>query len=565
MSANGFLSNSKKSKRNNLDSISVAIGCVLYLVLILFWSAKNGALGIPRNDDAFYIRTAFHFAETGKFVPVSSYPTLFGQVLFSYPIIQIFGESISALQIFVSALGVFALFVLYLLLRNAISKIHSVICVLILGLSPIFANISISYMTDIPAFSFQIFSLFFIAKLQFARKHNSLYFSAAALTAFVAFSIRQSGVTAVVTVFVMGLIATRSPARLRKSIFLVNAVVLGGTAFVFYYWRSLSPLYKSYPISWDQFANPVRFVATSLATIGMTYGLYLLPVLFLVSPRKFYLRYKGSYFISELLVVLSVVITFVILRPKPIGNYFSRFVPYAATVNANTSDVLSGREWQLLQVIGLVTTLIFLVVILRWSRQSFKNRSINFSGTSIIGISFVITIGFMAFAFEGGGFDRYGLILIPLLPAMLIKCSSDLSILRNRFSFSALAALLLIAVFGVKSFDSSTVFDGAKWKIANQEVKSGTNPLHIDGGYEWFAYHQTNFDTTQIDKFVLWGKFSSDPEKLTPEEMKLVKDVCIVARVNKPEERDEEIRKLEETGLFGWKVQLALQKLWECG
>lgn len=287
--------------------------------------------------------------------------------------------------------------------------------------------------------------------------------------------------------------------------------------------------------------------------------------MFLVSPRKFYLNSRGSYFISEFLLALSVVGTFVKLRPKPIGNYFSRFVPYAATVNANTSDVLSGREWQLLQAIGLVATLTFLVVVLRWCIQSFKNRTTSISGNSIIGISFIITIGFMAFAFEGGGFDRYGLVLIPLLPAMLIKCSSDLGILRNRFNFAAMGALLLIAVFGVRSFDSSTVFDGAKWKIANQEVKSGTKPPYIDGGYEWFAYHQTNFDTTEIDKFVLWGKFSSDPEKLTPEEMKLVKDVCIVSRINKPEERDEEIRKLKATGLFGWKVELALQKLWECG
>lgn len=556
---------------NEPDSVSarerrvVFIAGLVYGLIVCFWANQNGAIGIPRNDDAFYIRTAFHFAESGHFVPVSSYPTLFGQVLMSYPIIRIFGESIAALQNLVLTVGVVALFALYLFFRNYFAKAHAAIFVLILGLSPIFANISISYMTDIPAFSFQIFSLFFIAKLQFARKHNSLYFSAAALTAFVAFSIRQSGVTAVVTVFVMGFIATRGPTRLRNSIFLVNAVVLAAAAFAFYYWRSLSPLYRSFPVDWEQFANPISFVATSLATIGMTYGLYLLPALFLVSPKKFYLRYKGSYFISDLLVVLSLAITFVILRPKPIGNYFSRFVPYAATVNANTSDVLSGREWQLLQVIGLVTTLTFLVVILRWSRQSFKNRTINFSGTSIIGISFVIAIGFMAFAFEGGGFDRYGLMLIPLLPAMLIKCSFDLSILRNRFSYSAAAALLLIAFFGMKSFDSSTVFDGAKWKIANQEVKSGTNPLHIDGGYEWFAYHQTNFDTTQIDKFVLWGKFSSDPEKLTPEEMKLVKNVCIVTRINKPEERDEEIRKLEESGLFGWKVQLALQKLWECG
>jgi 4-amino-4-deoxy-L-arabinose transferase-like glycosyltransferase len=539
--------------------------CLMYGALIWFWANTNGAIGIPRNDDAFYIRTAFHFAESGNFVPVSSYPTLFGQVFMSYPIIRLFGENIAALQIMVLMVGVIALFVLYMFFRNYFSKVHSAVFVLALGLSPIFANISISYMTDVPAFSFQIFSLFFISKSHSAQKHNSLYFSAAGLMAFVAFSIRQSGITVVVTVIVVGYLATRQSDRLKLNVVFFNAMVLCFTAFAFYYWRSLSPLYRSYPVNWEQFTNPVSFLATSLATIGMTYGLYLLPVMFLVSPRKFYLSYKSSYFISEILLALSVVATFVILRPKPIGNYFSRFVPYAATVNANTSDVLSGKEWQLLQVIGLVATLTFLIVVLRWCIQSFKNRTISISGNSIIGMSFFITIGFMAFAFEGGGFDRYGLVLIPLLPAMLIKCSSDLGILRKGFNFAAMGALLLIAVFGVRSFDSSTVFDGAKWEIANQEVKSGTNPLHIDGGYEWFAYHQTNFDTTEIDKFVLWGKFSSDPEKLTPEEMKLVKDVCIVSRINKPEERDKEIRKLEATGLFGWKVQLALQELWECG
>jgi hypothetical protein len=47
--------------------------------------------------------------------------------------------------------------------------------------------------------------------------------------------------------------------------------------------------------------------------------------------------------------------------------------------------------------------------------------------------------------------------------------------------------------------------------------------------------------------------------------MILLKNVCIVSRINRPKEKDEEIRVLEETGLFGWKVRLALQKLWKCG
>ena len=109
---------------NEPDSVSarerrvVFIAGLVYGLIVCFWANRNGALGIPRNDDAFYIRTAFHFAESGHFVPVSSYPTLFGQVLMSYPIIRIFGESIAALQILVLTVGVIALVALYLFFRN---------------------------------------------------------------------------------------------------------------------------------------------------------------------------------------------------------------------------------------------------------------------------------------------------------------------------------------------------------------------------------------------------------------------------------------------------------------
>jgi len=40
----------------------VFASCLMYGALMWFWANTNGAIGIPRNDDAYYIRTAFHFA-----------------------------------------------------------------------------------------------------------------------------------------------------------------------------------------------------------------------------------------------------------------------------------------------------------------------------------------------------------------------------------------------------------------------------------------------------------------------------------------------------------------------
>jgi 4-amino-4-deoxy-L-arabinose transferase-like glycosyltransferase len=544
-------------------SVVLIVGFV-YGALVCFWTSRNGALGIPRNDDAFYIRTAFHFAETGHFVPVSSYPTLFGQVLISYPVIRIFGESISALQILALVIGVLGLCSLYELFRDSLSQIHSATCVLILGLSPIFANISMSFMTDIPAFSFQVFSLLLISKFYSSHKHNILYYCAASIMAFIAFSIRQTGITAVVTVIVIGVLENRRIGRLKLNVLVFSQVALLGSVVVFYFWRSRSPLYSSYPIDWKQFTNPFTFFADSVSTMGMTYGLYLMPIILLINPRKFLLKRTRSTVVGESALVFLLMFTFFILRPKPIGNYFSRFVAYGATVNAETYDVLSGREWQLLQIIGLVTTLVFCVVLARWSMQAVKDRTIGASSDPVIIVAMLTSIGFMALAFRGGGFDRYGLMLIPLLPAALIRFASELGILRNRIKLGVIAGLLLIGAFGLRSFDSSTVFDGAKWAIAKQEVDFGTSPLNIDGGYEWFAYHQTNFATTEIDKFYLWFKYNESPEKMTPNETELLKGICFVTRINNPTLKDQKIRELDKTGLFGWKVHLELQKKWEC-
>ena len=382
--------------------------------------------------------------------------------------------------------------------------------------------------------------------------------------AFIAFSIRQSGVTAVVTVIVIGVLENRRIGRLKLNVLIVGLVALLGSVVVFYYWRSRSPLYSSYPIDWKQFANPFTFFADSVSTMGMTYGLYLMPIIFLINPRKFLMKRSRSTVVGESALVFILLFTFFVLRPKPIGNYFSRFVAYVATVNAETSDVLSGREWQLLQIIGLVTTLVFFIVMVRRSMQAVKDRTSTVSSDPVIIVALLTSVGFMALAFQGGGFDRYGLMLIPLLPAALIRFASEIGVLRNRINIGVIAGLLLISAFGLRSFDSSTVFDGAKWAIAKQEVDSGTNPLNIDGGYEWFAYHQTNFATTEIDKFYLWFKYNSSPDKMTTKEAELLKGVCFVSRISNPTLKDQKIRELDKSGLFGWKVHLELQKKWEC-
>jgi 4-amino-4-deoxy-L-arabinose transferase-like glycosyltransferase len=176
-----FISSKKKAKLSEQNKVStkeitkVLSVALIYLIGLILWANSNGALGIPRNDDAFYLRTAFHFAKSGNFVPISAYPTLIGQTIISAPVIKIFGENIAALQTFCAFLGVTGLVFIYLLFRDFLVWYHSTICVAVLALGPIFSNLSISYMTDIPAFAFQAAGIFLLSRSFLPRQQPLRY------------------------------------------------------------------------------------------------------------------------------------------------------------------------------------------------------------------------------------------------------------------------------------------------------------------------------------------------------------------------------------------------------
>ena len=49
-----------------------------------------------------------------------------------------------------------------------------------------------------------------------------------------------------------------------------------------------------------------------------------------------------------------------------------------------------------------------------------------------------------------------------------------------------------MAVLGFVLTDAAATLDGAKWQLARRVERSGYAPATIDGGYEWFGYHQAD-------------------------------------------------------------------------
>ena len=52
------------------------------------------------------------------------------------------------------------------------------------------------------------------------------------------------------------------------------------------------------------------------------------------------------------------------------------------------------------------------------------------------------------------------------------------------------SSLLAFAVLGVGLVDASATFDGAKWELGRRIADMGYPAGSIDGGFEWFGFHQ---------------------------------------------------------------------------
>ena len=113
---------------------SAALTSTLYVLL----AAWHGALGVARNDDWVYYRSAFRLAQDGSF---SADPwadvMLVGHVVLAQPIVAVFGSSPAALQVMVSVLGAVGLTATYLMVRSFLPTGHAAFAIGCLAQGPV--------------------------------------------------------------------------------------------------------------------------------------------------------------------------------------------------------------------------------------------------------------------------------------------------------------------------------------------------------------------------------------------------------------------------------------------
>lgn len=474
--------------RKEFLAATVVSGAVVILWFLITWA--SGAVGIARNDDWSYLENAFRFGETGVFA-VGGWVQmmLIGQLVLSYPVVAILGDSIAALQVLVAILGVLALVCAYALTRRFLARSWAVIAVGTLAISVPFGLLSVSYMTDVPAMSLQLLSLALAARAFAGAAVRWPWLIGSSASGLLAFSVREYAITALVAVWIVALVRVRE-TKLRSFIFWT--VVLGLVVLGLLLWRAGQVTVTDSPLGFS--IDGLRY----LTWWPLTLSWLLLPALAALNPLAVV---KTAWSTSRLLSIGAVALVLISLghtRLGLLGNYLSLTGGYAEVIRGRSPVVLPSYlalPLTVLSVIGafVLALLIVIALVNAWRsglRQLLQLRSPLLLVTTFVAVSLIL-LAIVPVIARVASFDRYFLAIIPLGAALILWWAH-----KNQFTWQRKPLRLPILVIAISALASvilvaaTSAWDGARWSLARSAAADlGVSLGNVDGGFDYYNFH----------------------------------------------------------------------------
>jgi hypothetical protein len=485
------------SKEVFVAGVSALLLSAFYVVM----AAWHGALGVSRSDDWVYFREAFRLARQGTFTGDPWAGTmLVGHLVLAQPVIAIFGSSLAALQLMVSALGALALTATYLVVRSFLSRGRAAFSIGCLALGPVYGTLSVSYMTDVPALSLE--ALVLLAGLYALRssRFSFSWFAASLVLGVAAFSIREYALAAPAAVSLVAVRRLRGQDRAMLSRVAVAVSVCFVLVAGMYLWRQSLP-------GVSHVARPTQPLLISVAYVcsaAFTISLFAFPMLPLISVRAAaqVLHDSGR---RALVATGFIVLVWAALaggNAVLVGNFLTPYGSYSETLPGRPPVVVPTVLWRVLTVISLFSLLSFFVVALAGRRRpdplhdpgtARPHPSGDPAGLQLAWVFCLMMFGglmVVKIATPGVISDRYLIPIVPFLIAVALHRAAKNGLLVRPVRPVAIASIAMMAVLGTTVVDAVATFDGAKWQLATSVQQRGFAPASIDGGYEWFGFHQ---------------------------------------------------------------------------
>ncbi len=493
-------------------SLIVVVGVVIPLVV----ARHYGATGIPRDDDWSYLRALFHWVDTGQ-LDFNHWVSmiLLGQLVLAAPVVLAFGNDITAVQVVTVVIGFIGLLaVLWLgILMTGRLWVGAFIAVVVAS-GPMWGALSVSYMTDVPAFALSMIACAFGARALLPKRVSIGYLIAALVAAFVGFTIRQYAAVPMLALVIVGGWSLLPAGRDRRfwTFAWVTVGVVAGSVAVLLFWRTIPNIKPFTPGAPDSHSIRATFYKGSgnLRLIG----LLLSPAVVLAGPLHIVRRAWTAASATTLaigFVTLAVLGYTAVEAPRIafVGNFvLPNGVLGNAVIGGNRPDILPTGAWPLLVAIGTASAFVLVLatvptIVALGRRLGRRDVAMPEPMVALLGL---VVVGYLAaytLACLSGlpMADRYVLPILPLAAFLLLRsaraagtvlpvtdAAAPARYARVRLVGAGLALALVMAVGVVFTLDSAS-FDGTRWKVAEAATRSGYSPRQVRGGFEWTNFH----------------------------------------------------------------------------
>jgi hypothetical protein len=511
--AAGTLENSGQPESSGAEDASIArpdrswLGAFSLIVLVgaiapVVIARHFGAFGIPRGDDVAYILSAFRFADAGK-IDGNHWPSmnLVGQLVMSAPAVWLFGHRVAALQLEVVALSAAGLFAVFDLAKQLLSPRRALFVALLVAVGPLWASLTVSYYTDVPAFAFAMVSLALGARAVRRDGISMAMFFASLGAGFIAFTVREYALVVPLAVGLTALWAGRGwDARRHHQI--VSALAgLVTLAAVVVAWRRTLPGFENFTLEAPTL-DSVDVTARRAVESALLLGLLVSPAVMLAGPLRVI---RAAWARARWVTLVVGLYSFVLLGrdyllPGQTPGFLSldSVILNQWTLGVRSRPVLVPESLlKSLALLGLLSLIVLVCgAIPPASNAGARARAGHVRPPTSPALAMVAlaTAGFvgasvLASALHTPFFTRYLLALIPLL-VMLVLSSSTARISGTRWTrVAAVTAFVVVSAFGAVYGATSASFDGTKWDVARAAAAHANDPRLVDGGFEWNNWH----------------------------------------------------------------------------
>ncbi len=483
--------------------LTLAALCGIWLLLVLLADPRGE---FPLNDDWSYARAVMQLVDHGhlELTGFTSMPLLaqvFWGALFCLP----FGFSFLALRISTITLGLVGIVAAYQLLEQFTDDhMLAVLGTLLLAVNPLYFQLSLTFMTDVPFFAFSMLSILFLARALQTEQRWPLVVGF--LLALVALLIRQLAIIIPIAFLIAyvikhgpnrrALLGAAIPAAALVGLLLAFPALLGHTI-------GLPALYnRAYePIQEAALQGAFRIVPIFLDRLFVEWiylGLFTLPFGILVAGQPAH-RYLALLQAATFLAIAGLLLWQ--HRSMPLtGNVL--FDGGLGPVLLRDTYILGLSHWPSLPpVIWTLVTLAAIVgsVLLLSRLAAIAQRAILQHSLPLeqrpVWVFLLSAAALYAFAIAVTGFlDRYLIWLLPLLACILVasRSRSPLHVPPARVWIAGIL-VTASALFGVAGTHDYLAWNRARWQaLGDLMTLEHASFADIDGGFEfngWYAYN----------------------------------------------------------------------------